>query len=323
MRRKASIENIKPVNMKLAIVIFFSSLTLCLYGQVPKANLPLGSINKIGEGLSKTEIGDFFPVHADGASAEVLNEQFQELLNCPALIPPVGIAGLTSGWRLDSYQLTVAAALSVGVISAGEASTNQGKEIHVYDFMYVKDDRDCSNNLVTWGAGVRLVITVKKLDVSISVSGLAAFAASAQLQKAEVSVKMEVVGLSGSKIAAAAPSAGPYDVVRHSEFMTAIDKIKQLAYDSSTTVTPQKISMQIIDTYIFMQALIFNHAIVNIVNKKNYEYALSKLKTPSLQNVELLKGAYKTLVGRADGTDISQLEALNVREYLRKADIID
>src|SRR5690606_17193170 len=142
-------------------------------------------------------------------------------------------------------QMNLDTAAKVGVISLGEASTNIGKDVYIYEQMYYKDVSNCDAGKVTYGSGVRLTILAKKLEAGVNLSNLGAIAASAEMKKAEVTVTISTIGLSGPKVNQLIPPAGSYNVEKHVQYLQAIDGIKALINDSTTVVTPEIISLTI------------------------------------------------------------------------------
>lgn len=241
-----------------------------------------------------------------------------ELVNC-VLTPPSNIATLTGGYQIFDYHLTSDQAYKLGVIGVGEASSSIGKEIYIYDHMYYKNDKDCLGHAITYGAGVRLIVTVKQINANVNLNGLGAIAASAEMKFAEVTVSFKTIGLSGKPINDAVPSSGAYNIEKHVEYLNAINLIRSKINDPATVVTPEIISVQIDGTEIeTLRSLITAHAIKMISDGKNYVEALSKIPNASTYAKEILTGVYNQQIGRADNKAITQLEKIKAKEYYTK-----
>ena len=259
----------------------------------------------------------------NAVESEPLDKQFvdeaKELAGC-ALTPPTGIRGLTGGFNVFDYQLTSEAAFTLGVIGIGEFNSSGSKEYYIYDHIWYKNDKDCAGNDIVYGAGVRLVVSVKRLSADLKLSGLSAIAASAEMKTAEVSVNFKTLGISGSKIdEVGIPTSGPYNIEKHIEYMQKIDAIRNAVRDTSTTVTPEIVSISLVDQTPLIRGLVISHGIRMIIDGRNYIYALSKIPQATDFAKETLKSTYMKLIKRADNTPVTAIEKLQAREYLTKA----
>lgn len=249
-------------------------------------------------------------------------DELKKAVNCLDTKKPLSISELTDGWDWQTYSLTSSAAQFLNILSVAQAELAVNKDIRVFDYMFHKSETDCAGNKIKWGAGVRLVITIDKLEGKGSIS-LAAIAATGELKQASITTDMQVIGLSGEKIAAIKPSAGDFNIDRYNEYMAAIDKVKTLAYDKDVTVAPVKIQVEVKNDFFYSQSILNYHAIYSISRKRSYEASVLQLKSPSEQSKNLLRLVYIDLIKRADNSTITDLEAAQAKQKLVLADIFD
>jgi len=235
------------------------------------------------------------------------------------IIAPKTLADLTGGWKIFFYQMSLETAAKVGIISLGEAATNSGKELYIYEQMNYKDLDNCKDGKITYGAGVRLTILAKKLDASVNLTSLGAIAASAEFKKAEVTVSMSTIGLSGSKITKTIPPAGSYNVEKHVQYLQAIDAIKEVISDPSTVVTPEIISLSIPENnnLEFIKAAYTTFALERISKKESYITAKSKIKNWNDISESTLKNVYMSFVSAIDNTKPTEIQSLQAKEILK------
>lgn len=232
---------------------------------------------------------------------------------------PSNLADLTGGWDFWDYHLSLETAQKLSIVSVGDIGANYGKDVYVYDFMFYKDDKNNKGEKIKWGAGVRLVIIAKKLNSSANFSTLGAIAASAEVNMAEVSIRMKTIGISGTKINKVIPAAGAYDIEKHVEYLKAIDSIKALASDASTKVTPEIIEVEVESSRSELRSILVSHAFKMISKGKSYDTAIKKLKKKDGQLEEIVKGVYEGFINSSDDTKPTKIQKLQAKEIFKAA----
>jgi hypothetical protein len=184
-------------------LIFFSLLAISFTGKaqdtikVADNILPVTKLKSLTFSREKGQF-DFISKFASNVTEKFQIEKLVEAGIAAAAAactntPPVGIAGLTGGYRIYEYQMSIEQAYKLKIIAGGDASADIGKEVYVYDHVFYKKDKDCKGNEITWGAGVRLLVKVKKTSTNLNITGLAAIAASAEIKAADASVEFKLL----------------------------------------------------------------------------------------------------------------------------------
>lgn len=276
------------------------------------------NIKSLNESISNKSLMGSIELSSMEVESSALSDVLETIPNCQ-VNPPTTLAQLTGGWKIFFHQMTLETAAKVGVISLGEAETNIGKEVYVYEQMNYKDIDNCKNGKITYGAGVRLTILAKKLNASANLTNLGAIAASAEFKMAEVTVTMSTIGLSGPEITATIPPAGSYSVEKHVQYLQAIDAIKAAITKPTTLVTPEVISLSIPpqSNLEFLKATYITFALERIAKRESFNTAKSKIETWNDISDAMFKQVYTALVKANDDTRPSEIQSLQAKEILQ------
>jgi metacaspase-1 len=123
-----------------------------------------------------------------------------------------------------AYDLSVSAAVDVGIPIAGSVSGGFSRRVIVLERAAFRTIAQADGTKQEWGYAVRFCVTVNKFDASMKLS-LPFLAASAQVGSIEAQWMLHVVGLSGPKIDAA--SLAPTDL-NVETFVLAKQSLQQL-----------------------------------------------------------------------------------------------
>ncbi|WP_264550310.1 hypothetical protein [Flavobacterium sp. N2820] len=303
---------------KSFILLSFFTLCVSLNNYAQEKNIIPVNIKSLNESISQKSLTGSIELSSMEVESSALSDILATTPNCQVTAPTT-LAQLTGGWKIFFYNMTLETAAKVGVVSIAEAQTNIGKEVYVYEQMNYKDLDNCKNGKITYGAGVRLTILAKKLDASANLSNLGAIAASAEFKKAEVTVTMSTIGLSGPKITATIPPAGSYSVEKHVQYLQAIDAIKEATADSTTIVTPEIISLSIppSSNSEFLKATYITFALERIAKRESFNTAKTKIETWSDLTDAMFRQVYTAIVGGNDDKKPSEINVLQAKEILK------
>jgi len=309
--------------LKLSILILCISCSISnIYAQDSTSTKVPIDLNEFRKSAASKSLTGIVNLKSNIADVSTIEENLKVTNGCQEPIPPKDLAGLTGGWNIFFYSLTLDAAANLGIISLGEVSANYGKEVFVYEQMYYKDAKNCKGENITFGAGVRLTILAKKLSASANFSNLGAIAASAEFKSAEVEVRIKTVGLSGPEINSLPPSAGSYSIEKHVQYLQAIDAIKNAISKTTTKVTPEVISIQLtpIADVEYAKANYTAFALRRIAKGESFTIALTKLKEYDRLGEETIKAVYLYLVKTADLTKPSQITILTAKNLIKNTE---
>lgn len=306
------------LRLKQIPILCISLFLWCSTSAQDSTRIPINS-----EFLKKAVDNPNFNKSAEiGETKSKLLQELLESSECQIPTPPTKLADLTGGWAVFFHNMTLESAANVGIISIGDINANYGKEVYIYEQMNYKDLDNCKGGKTTYGAGIRLVIFVKKISASANLSSLGAIAASAEFKLADVTVNMKTIGLSGPKVQNAIPNAGTYSVEKHVEYLQAIDAIKAVTHDASTIVVPEVISFNIPVKHIdeMLKATYIGFALKRIAKGESYLIAKTKVKKPDAISDETIKNVYLGIVKQADETKPTAMQVLMAKELLQNTE---
>lgn len=141
--------------------------------------------------------------------------------------------------EVNSHFVDVKFAANAGLIPI-EAALEVGNRVFVHEFQkYCDYQSEDGEEAVRWGVGIRFVCTVTVFDLSVQINGLAALAATAQLNMTKSSVTYKTTGIHGKVISDSFPSAlDTLDVTNFAKIAATVDLIKSHLFDEAVTITP-------------------------------------------------------------------------------------
>ncbi|HEX6371859.1 MAG TPA: hypothetical protein VF006_23250 [Longimicrobium sp.] len=158
---------------------------------------------------------------------------------------PTRLQDLTGGYKLFQTSYRESMAASLGVIGIGEVSGRRDALVLQYHFFRIVRGQCTINRVdipVVWGVGVASTLHIKELRGGAQTSSLPGIAASVELGRASVTMRMETAGLVGASIEEAFPRAQSvfdFGVQAYADWSLSLDKIRRLMSDQSVTATPQ------------------------------------------------------------------------------------
>lgn len=244
---------------------------------------------------------------------------------------PTNLDGLTDGFGQFSYSLSREMAVNLKLFA--EASIQVNDSILMYQLAFYKDINDDDGYLESrYGAGVELALKISKLDSAAKLNHLPGIAAAVEYSHASVKYHMRTFGLAGNKIYKAIPSAGivaDFGIEAYKEVFSALDKIKDAVNDSSTTVTPRRMTLKIDVSYAesnYHEAMAILWALTQIRDGEKCRDAKKSCPVQSTLTKNTVQGIYEELAGRCSRrrkpNNIAQLKAQNILESFNYSNLL-
>lgn len=156
--------------------------------------------------------------------------------------PPRTLSDLDGGYNVFYYSLTETSAIQLSVIPVGSATRNKRSAVHVYRFLQYTE-RPCdiggARQPVIWGVGAQAILHVRSAKRGVNLTRPSVLAAAVELNRAEVTFSMDVLGVTGSPVRKVLPEAGAFHVENYAKMVSAIDQVRALLDDPGVTIRPK------------------------------------------------------------------------------------
>lgn len=156
---------------------------------------------------------------------------------CEVLVPK-SVEDLDSGLEFKYTVLQGDASGSLKLLGFGSLSANKKMTYVVIEYMQYKNC-SCAKTGVSFGAGLRAVLSVKKWKGNAESVNLPKIAGEVSAGKMTASLSVTTVGLTGQGAIDALPSNLEFNVESYTEFLKVMDMVSNMYDPSKVNVVPQ------------------------------------------------------------------------------------
>jgi hypothetical protein len=210
--------------------------------------LPAGELSSSNISPYTKSIKSLFGKKDD--DSQWLNKAYFHIKEKCSTLPdmPKTLDELNTGFRIFLSSLAEDTAANSGIIGMADMTGKKSSSVEILQYAQY-GERSCKTDYgvypVNFGVGVQANLHVKKIDSSLTTSGIPTLAASVQLGKSEVTLSITTLGLTGKKVQEALPNfkdgLDSFNVTNYGKVTSTVDQVRILSYDENTTVTPQLI----------------------------------------------------------------------------------
>lgn len=206
---------------------------------------------EIAEKLTISDVAKNNPIlKIDAASTpEQIKQRIDQIkASClNAADKPKDLESLTGGYDVFYDEFTEDFGAKINLIPFGTISGSRNSKVIVYNFLQFKNSSckvDERNESITWGAGIKLTLHVKSSRNSVNLSSLPAIAAAVNYDRAKVTYKIKVQGITGDKVRLKLANQGEFNVENYGKLVSSIDEIIKIMSDDEVNVDPQLVLLE-------------------------------------------------------------------------------
>ena len=196
----------------------------------------------------------------------------------------------------------VAAHLGFTFVNADMSASSQ---IFVQDFILFKDV-ESNGQKVRYGVGTRTAVSVTSSSASANVTSVPFIAASTSFGFASASAEFVTPGLVSPKIASLVPLPKSLNLETYLEFQNAAAQIRDLIFDSATSVVPQIlwVTVEEPDNTDFEDAMARAWALEQIARGHNIYDSVTKHGDSSPHFKEVVRHVYLEIAGTTSDSQL-------------------